>query len=212
MRNDKNMPSQYEIMDYWRRKSVTENFTIKDVPEFCSNIVPDPDVPVCFACGQIMCPPQYINKIIDTVWDNADRNKKSDDEIAELVLKRLWNDRHIHLQRCHIIPDSLGGSSSVNNLFLMCNTCHADSPDTVYSEQFFRFIVKRKGEGPLFVRALNEAYAVVGNKLNTFYHTFEDIEDMWDLMFTEISTHGFKLSQSSITAWLIHKSEEVANE
>lgn len=34
-----------------------------------------------------------------------------------------------HLQRCHIIPDSLGGKDEASNLVLLCKRCHADGPN-----------------------------------------------------------------------------------
>ena len=34
-----------------------------------------------------------------------------------------------HLQRCHIIPDSIGGKDEPSNLVLLCKRCHADGPN-----------------------------------------------------------------------------------
>ena len=34
-----------------------------------------------------------------------------------------------HLQRCHIVPESLGGKDEVSNLVLLCKRCHADGPN-----------------------------------------------------------------------------------
>jgi hypothetical protein len=39
-----------------------------------------------------------------------------------------WN-RAKGLQRCHIVPESLGGSNDPLNLVLLCHRCHEDSPD-----------------------------------------------------------------------------------
>lgn len=33
------------------------------------------------------------------------------------------------LQRCHIIPDSLGGKDEPSNLVLLCERCHIDAPN-----------------------------------------------------------------------------------
>lgn len=33
------------------------------------------------------------------------------------------------LERCHIIPDSLGGTDSVHNLVLLCERCHIENPN-----------------------------------------------------------------------------------
>jgi ribosomal protein L37E len=34
-----------------------------------------------------------------------------------------------NLERCHIIPHSLGGSDSTDNLVLLCRRCHRESPN-----------------------------------------------------------------------------------
>ena len=34
-----------------------------------------------------------------------------------------------NLQRCHIIPHSLGGKDEASNLVLLCKRCHADGPN-----------------------------------------------------------------------------------
>jgi hypothetical protein len=33
------------------------------------------------------------------------------------------------LQRCHIIPDSLGGKDEPSNMVLLCETCHSEGPN-----------------------------------------------------------------------------------
>ena len=35
------------------------------------------------------------------------------------------------LERCHIIPDSLGGLNKPENLVLLCNFCHNEAPDVL---------------------------------------------------------------------------------
>lgn len=47
-------------------------------------------------------------------------------------------------QRCHILPHSCGGDESVENLFLMCITCHQDNPDTIYEDMFFHYVRHRE--------------------------------------------------------------------
>ena len=49
-----------------------------------------------------------------------------------------------HLQRCHIVPKSAGGSNENSNIFLMCEPCHSDNPDTVYPEFFFLYVKNRE--------------------------------------------------------------------
>lgn len=39
-----------------------------------------------------------------------------------------------NLQRCHIIPDSLGGKDEPSNLVLLCKRCHAEGPNVTDPE------------------------------------------------------------------------------
>lgn len=34
-----------------------------------------------------------------------------------------------HLERCHIVPDSLGGADAPENIVLLCKRCHAEGPN-----------------------------------------------------------------------------------
>lgn len=48
------------------------------------------------------------------------------------------------LERCHIIPNSLGGEDKPRNLILLCPKCHEESPDTVNAGAFLRWVFNRK--------------------------------------------------------------------
>lgn len=54
-------------------------------------------------------------------------------------LKSLY-DKENHLQRCHIIADSLHGGNDVSNLFLMCRECHDLAPNTTSKEFFLKWV------------------------------------------------------------------------
>ena len=48
------------------------------------------------------------------------------------------------LERCHILAESLGGDGYADNLFLLCEDCHKESPDTTNREAFFRWVYKKR--------------------------------------------------------------------
>jgi hypothetical protein len=48
------------------------------------------------------------------------------------------------LQKCHIIPKSLGGDNSASNLVPLCSQCHDESPDVNDSAEMFRWIKKQQ--------------------------------------------------------------------
>lgn len=49
--------------------------------------------------------------------------------------ERCWRCGCEHkLQRCHIIPESLGGKDEPSNLVLLCHKCHLDNPNVADPE------------------------------------------------------------------------------
>jgi len=47
-------------------------------------------------------------------------------EAHELCWRCAYRSR---LERCHIVPDSLGGSEAPENLILLCGRCHREAPN-----------------------------------------------------------------------------------
>ena len=83
--------------------------------------------PACWACS-CWWEPKYDIKDPNASWDE---------------IYNCWN-KVRQLQRCHIIPESLGGSNEdPSNLFLMCKQCHDLAPDTTSKEMFFTWIEKQ---------------------------------------------------------------------
>jgi len=44
------------------------------------------------------------------------------------------------LQRCHIIPDSMGGREEPSNMALLCETCHSEGPNADDPEVMWEWI------------------------------------------------------------------------
>ena len=64
---------------------------------------------------------------IGTDWDTADC--------------RCWRcGREAELQRCHIIPDALGGRDEASNMVLLCDICHEEGPNVADSEIMWDWI------------------------------------------------------------------------
>jgi hypothetical protein len=103
------LPLKSQIFEYWKER----------LPELALFI--DWGEPGCWACGF-----HYGAK-----YDI----KRSDADWPEIL--QCWN--RIPLQRCHIIPRSLGGTNDEANLFLMCRECHDQAPNTSLPEIFFEW-------------------------------------------------------------------------
>ena len=116
------------IVDYWSDKFIGYNGVIKtteDSPnENDIKVVGDIGEPVCWACEKPFC--------------------KYDGCYEEW--QKLWDSKYIvsHLNRCHIIPRALSHNDEPNNLFLMCERCHRESPDTTNTKAFFRWVYDRR--------------------------------------------------------------------
>ena len=52
------------------------------------------------------------------------------------------------LHRCHIVPDSLGGSNAPSNLVLLCGCCHREAPNV--ADARFMWIWMRSTCAPLY--------------------------------------------------------------
>ena len=48
------------------------------------------------------------------------------------------------LEKCHIIPHSLGGEDDPSNLILLCNRCHKEAPNSTDSECMWEWIKATK--------------------------------------------------------------------
>jgi HNH endonuclease len=118
------------------------------------------------------------------------------------------------LQRCHIIPKSLGGSDDPNNLFLMCRECHDLSPDTTDVDLFFQWArnqsyIKRKMD------EIKRAFLDFGIDLSDLqlfsrYMAVLQSDDFIRWHDTNVGIHGYqnppygsRIAPSSIAAGLI---------
>lgn len=129
--------SHYEIFDYWKNKRVTSSGEVIDGCPQGEPIIIDWAEPNCWACGR---------RAIRNADEEGILQKKCEKEDGEFDFQQMWNDKRVksELNRCHIVPAALGGKDVPSNLFLLCQECHALSPDTTNPANFFRWIYKRK--------------------------------------------------------------------
>ena len=128
----------YSIMEYWKDKCITKDGRVMTYEEAKRSdtddyelVITDWGEPSCWAC----CVPAR-------TWEE----KHYEEWLENSDYKSIWNScktRH-HLNRCHIISESLGGTSVPENLFLLCPRCHEDSPDTKNAGTFFRWVYRKR--------------------------------------------------------------------
>jgi len=103
------LPRKSQVFDHWKERLGELGFFV------------DWGEPGCWACGF-----HYDDK-----YDITQSDARWDEILGG------WD--RIPLQRCHIIPRSLGGTDDVSNLFLMCRECHDLAPNTSIPEVFFEW-------------------------------------------------------------------------
>lgn len=133
--------SHYRIFDYWKDKLILSSGELKTTRECKPSldeecVVEDWGEPCCWACGEPAINDRELERFFDAHTDTEEHDfyKK---------LYALKSVRH-NLNRCHIHPNALGGADSPENLFLMCEECHALSPDTTNRSAFFRWVYDRR--------------------------------------------------------------------
>jgi 5-methylcytosine-specific restriction endonuclease McrA len=107
------VPSKSRIIEHWR----TDRRLLDE-----AGFLPDWGEPTCWAC--------------DFGWNGRYDIKHR--KATWLDCLRAWE--KAPLQRCHIVPRSLGGSDHPANLFLLCAECHDLAPDTTDPRLFFRWV------------------------------------------------------------------------
>lgn len=112
MKTQKNIILRSDVVRYWYEELKNEKYYIHDIGE-----------PYCWACGH---------------WGSIRHDCKNIHATNEECYQ-IWN-KVGHLQVCHIVPKSLGGTDDFSNLFLMCKRCHELAPDTVYPDLFFEWV------------------------------------------------------------------------
>ena len=120
------------------------------------------------------------------------------ERVDECFLSVDWSETHSHcwqcgcernLQRCHIVPHSLGGEDKPSNIVLLCSRCHADGPNVADPDIMWDWI---------------KAYKV------PFYGTFWSIQAQEEYKRIYKTSLSSDLNRISDLASIKHK-DEIAN-
>lgn len=184
-------PSHYRIFSYWKDKCVTKDGIPADNGGI--EVVNDWGEPSCWACG----------KQVDlSGYKTYDQNLANNDFVKIYGYRAV----KVHLQRCHIVPHSLGGSDrDVSNYFLLCHKCHSESPDTENPRNFFRWFY-RKRTGCTFGLDFRTLYRMVKAECD---NQGKDINTIGSNGFTAIAQHGSEVSEQSMMYSIVDSCEEL---
>lgn len=157
--------------------------------------------PDCWACGNWW----------GTKYDNENINASLNE------IKELWN-KVTHLQRCHIIPKSLGGTDEPSNLFLMCRECHDRAPNTTSREIFLKWVDAQNWfrRGEIQIREELKAFDIKEDELEEFVKILKSLEfKKWskNKMGIHMSQAGYgpKLTISTLLGAVVEYKKTILN-
>lgn len=201
----KGMPSCYQIFRHWEDKGILENGEVSDTGGRL--VVENPYLPSCWACGRPVDQRNFLS------WDKYDHE-----------IKDIWEDKRVNreLNRCHILAKQFGGSNEPDNLFLLCEECHCESPDTKNREAFFRWVYRRKHEfsyGFPLKRMLGEAieeirsrgYDVVSFAKGLKGMKCAEVSALVEGSVKECGLHGTSIAISSVVVTIVDGLEQKVN-
>lgn len=161
MSQKRNMPRRQTIADYWTSKEgcahilrIRDTYNVDVSDMLCI----ENDIPHCWACDITMV------------------------EVREDSTHKRYDDPYIGLDRCHIIPKAIGGADTVDNLVLMCERCHAESPNTKSEKIFWTWFTNRPNgrnyqPSAVAYNALTEEDQSILSRYFRGLSSKEDIED-----------------------------------
>jgi hypothetical protein len=146
-------------------KDKTGNYkNYEDLPKFqkylCSQDIGEPS---CWACG---------------MWDE-ECDIVLDDNIDPFT---AW-DKAKYLERCHIVPRSMGGPDKASNLVLLCKKCHKSSPDLLKKKYMKKWIIKPQSHVKQSMVRLNSC------KKKHLRFASENMEDYFEFYHSNSSFH-----------------------
>lgn len=185
-----------QIFDYWKDKAITRDGKIVPYDDMSIEAIPvvfDWGEPKCWACG----------RRIDKVFDYATYEKYLSENV-----NKIWDYAEVakNLNKCHIIPHCIGGADEPENLFLLCEGCHIESPDTENPENFFRWIYRRrKSESSI------NGFIISQMKDDFLYWCAEKGKNPYTAKpeFANPIEHGGRCSQSSLVMALVDTCDSI---
>jgi Zn finger protein HypA/HybF involved in hydrogenase expression len=139
--------------------------------------------------------------------------------INEEFLNFDWSEAHTHcwncgdnkhrsskkkseLERCHIIPHSLGGSDLPENYVLLCKECHKEAPNINNSDDMWNWIKSNHTSFSCYgTYRINQALLMFEQKEGySFFESASNINNI-DTVLTEefknITSHEFKINSTT---------------
>lgn len=121
--------------------------------------------------------------------------------------KKSKSSSKIHLERCHIVPKSLGGENTADNYVLLCKECHKEAPDVKHKSAMWEWLKLNRTAISLYgTYKINKALQMLEEKDGI--KIFEVIKDvgLWQRLLEcekdNLGFHGGSISVSTYYYWL----------
>jgi hypothetical protein len=144
---------------------------------------------------------------------------KINTKISEIDLNFDWCDSDTHcwncgsnkknttgktsrLERCHIIPKSLGGIDEPKNYVLLCNICHKEAPNTTNPNDMWDWIISNHLPISLYdvYNIQNALIKYKKTEKKSFLKNFKNVNELNKSLndsIKNISTHGVIFNEST---------------
>lgn len=190
--------SHTKIYDFWCGRYISSDGEVYS--EKVSGSVPvidDAEYPRCWACG----------KRVKHIEDSPEYQKCVEDKDARSMY-RLKESKSF-LNRCHIVPFAFGGSDEPNNLFLLCEKCHSESPDTDDYRNFLMWVYQKRQE---FLRDLIDfdLWGMIDKVTKLCEEQGKDPYSGNLSKMANINIHGGKISEASIIYAYVNSCQKLA--
>ena len=164
------------------------------------------------------------NKWIKDCWDYHSKHIDDHDVAVEWDFwdedqSKCWccGRKTSHLQKCHLVPKSLGGTFEPSNIVPLCGQCHDDAPDVYDRKVMIGWIKDQQNPGSKFGLG---RYWHLWDKLvplaTEIYEKYGEIdqEELKDIIrdnYEKTSVHGGQTRQgiywkNSTREWVIERS------
>lgn len=189
------------IFEYWKDRAISE------------------DGHIYYDYGHPKCDEHLLKKVksIAAIYDWGEpccmachlyvdiQNPNYEKDLQELNLKSIWNypDVKRTLNRCHIIPRSLGGKDEPSNLVLLCERCHKESPDTVYPQMMLMWIYQRNQKPRHDVMIQQEVNRILKEHFNIPFAAYSDKVYDPENFKNKVGTHAGSISDSSLISYYV---------
>lgn len=130
-----------------------------------------------------------------------------------------------YIERAHIVPLSLGGTNSLDNLLLLCPKCHTESPDVIDARYMFEWLNQQPYYASRYLAIkMGMVYLDDLIKLIKLFSQFNNMDQLMILMRLGLSlgmasgciindfieTYNIKLRQASTHGFTFSESTKVA--